>query len=110
MHILFFGYGSHAKNIKSCCDEYLISHEDTIYSGIKRSNIKTDIDIFNSIDEVLLKNGSIDCVFITANNFYHLDIFKTCIEKKNKIYLCRKACNRSRRIFHKLSIPSKTRN
>ena len=82
MHILFFGYGSHAKNIKTCCDKYLISNVETIYSGIKRSNIKTDINIFKSIDEALLKNGPIDCVFITANNSYHLEIFKTCIEKK----------------------------
>ena len=84
MHILFFGYGSHAKNIKSFCDEYFISKELPVYSGIKRSCIKADIDVYKSLDEVVSKNGEIDCVFITANNSYHLEIFKNCIEKKIK--------------------------
>lgn len=84
MHILFYGYGSHAKKIKSCCDEYFISKEKPIYSGIKRSKTKTDIEIYHSIEELLSKKSAIDCVFITANNSHHLDIFKKCIEKEIK--------------------------
>ena len=47
MHILFYGYGSHAKKIKSFCDEYFFSKELPNYSGIKRLLIKTDIKITN---------------------------------------------------------------
>jgi len=84
MHILFYGYGSHAKKIKSCCDEFFILKEKPIYSGIRRSKTETDIEIYHSIEEVLSKKSEIDCVFITANNSNHLNIFKKCIEKEIK--------------------------
>lgn len=84
MHILFYGYGSHAKNIKSLCDEYFIFKKLPTYSGIKRTLINTDIDLYKSIDEIEVNKGEIDCVFITANNSAHLEIFKTCIKKNIK--------------------------
>ena len=88
MHILFFGYGSHAKKIKSFCHEYFYLKEQPIYSGIKRTKSKTDIEIFHSYEELSKKKLDIDCVFITANNSNHLDIFKKCLESKIKfIYI-----------------------
>ena len=107
MHILFFGYGSHAKIIKSFCDEYFISKGIPIYSGIKRSWIKTDINIYKSVDEVISKNGKIDCVFITANNSSHLEIFKTCIEKKIKFIYIEKPAIGVQEFFENCPMESK---
>ena len=84
MHILFFGYGSHATKINSYCHEYFYSREQPIYSGIKRTGTKTDIEIFHSYEELSKKKIDIDCVFITANNSHHLDIFKKCLKNKIK--------------------------
>ena len=84
MNILFFGYGSHARKLKKCCEDYFKFSTKPKFIGIRRSKIKADIEIFNSIEEVLSIFSEINCVFISANNSSHLDIFKKCIQKKIK--------------------------
>ena len=88
MHILFYGYGSHAKKLKTCCEDYFKSKSKILFSGIRRSSVNTDINMFDSLEEVCKLNAEINCVFIAANNNYHLDIFKKCLKKKIKfIYI-----------------------
>lgn len=88
MHILFYGYGSHAKRLKKSCEDYFKGYKNIIFSGIKRKKVIADIDIFSNLEEVVITNGVIDCVFITANNQFHLEIFKKCISHKiNYIYV-----------------------
>ena len=82
MHILLYGYGSHARRIKSCCLDYFKECKDIFFSGIKRQKIDTDISLVSSIDEATSLYGKINCVFIASSNSSHLEIFKKCLDKK----------------------------
>ena len=81
MNILFFGYGSHSRKLKKCCEDYFKFLPKPNFVGIKRSKIKTDIEIYTSLSQVLSVYSEINCVFISANNSSHLDIFKECIQQ-----------------------------
>jgi len=82
MHILFYGYGSHARRLKSCCLEYYKDSKGIIFSGIKRKRSSADVNLTYSIDEAVYLYGEVNCVFIASSNSSHLDVFKQCIDKK----------------------------
>lgn len=82
LHILFFGYGSQAKKIRTCCEKFFAKEDKLIFTGIKKHLSEEDIPIVNSIDEAILLNGDVNCVFITSTNDMHLENFKVCLNKK----------------------------
>ena len=77
-----------SKKLKSLCKDYFQEKDNLVFTGIKRNIAGSDIPIFSSIKEVKNLYGKIDCVFITANNESHLDIFKECLGNGiNYIYI-----------------------
>ena len=81
MNILFYGYGNHAKKIKSYLDNYVkISKE---YCFINKSFGKVNnVNSFTSLNEAIKKFKTFSCVFITSPDEYHLEHFKDCLNKK----------------------------
>ena len=81
MNILFFGYGNHAKRIKSYLDETLKSKKNYCFLNKNNKNIDNK-NFFNDIYEAKKKFKTFSCVFITSPNECHLDHLKVCINLK----------------------------
>ena len=78
MNILFYGYGNHARRIKTYLDKYIKIPVN--YCFINKSLEKiNNVDCFNSIEDCLLKFKEFKCVFITSPNEYHLEHLKNCL-------------------------------